>query len=99
MHAEMGEVITHVQHVVHTVDAERPRIIKQTVQKPIIQEKISWVTKHVEECGEQLGEPQEMRDTEKDAGGGREEWSDPRLYVCQAPNAFKCVSPCGSILG
>ena len=24
---------------------------------------------------------------------------DPRLYVCQAPNAFICVSPCGSILG
>ena len=48
MHAETGEVITHVQHVVHTVEVERPRIIKQTVQKPIIQEKISWVTKHVE---------------------------------------------------
>ena len=24
---------------------------------------------------------------------------DPRLYVCQAPNACICVSPCGSILG
>ena len=24
---------------------------------------------------------------------------DPRLYVCQAPNAFMYVSPCGSILG
>ena len=24
---------------------------------------------------------------------------DPRLYVCQAPGAFICVSPCGSILG
>ena len=24
---------------------------------------------------------------------------DPRLYVCQAPNAFICVSPCGFILG
>ena len=24
---------------------------------------------------------------------------DPRLHVCQAPNAFICVSPCGSILG
>ena len=24
---------------------------------------------------------------------------DPRLYVCQAPNAFICVSPCGSIFG
>ena len=48
MHAETGEVITHVQHVVHTVEVERPRIIKQTVQKPIIQEKINRVTKHVE---------------------------------------------------
>ena len=27
---------------------ERPKIIKQTVQKPIIQEKISQVTRHVE---------------------------------------------------
>ena len=43
MHAETstGDVNTHVQHVVHTVEVERPRIIKQTVQKPIIQEKIS----------------------------------------------------------
>ena len=24
---------------------------------------------------------------------------DPRLYVCQAPDALICVSPCGSILG
>ena len=24
---------------------------------------------------------------------------DPRLYVCQAPGALICVSPCGSILG
>ena len=24
---------------------------------------------------------------------------DPRLHVCQAPNASICVSPCGSILG
>ena len=42
MHAETstGDVNTHVQHVVHTVEVERPRIIKQTVQKPIIQEKI-----------------------------------------------------------
>ena len=30
----------HVQHVVHTVEVERPRIIVQTVQEPIIQEKI-----------------------------------------------------------
>ena len=48
MHAETGEVSTHVQHVVHTVEVERPRIIKQTVQKLIIQEKINRVTKHVE---------------------------------------------------
>ena len=50
MHAETstGDVSTHVQHVVHTVEVERPRIIKQTVQKPIIQEKIDQVTKHVE---------------------------------------------------
>ena len=33
---------------VHTVEVERLRIIKQTVQKPIIQEKINQVTKHVE---------------------------------------------------
>ena len=26
-------------------------------------------------------------------------WGDPRLYVCQAPGALICVSPCGSILG
>ena len=26
-------------------------------------------------------------------------WGDPRSCVCQAPNAFTCVSPCGSILG
>ena len=42
MHVETstGDVNTHVQHVVHTVEVERPRIIKQTVQEPIIQEKI-----------------------------------------------------------
>ena len=41
---------THVEHVVNTVEAERPKIIKETVQrkKPIIQEKINQVTKHVE---------------------------------------------------
>ena len=44
MHVETGDV----QHVVHTVEVERPRIIKQTVQKPIIQEKINRVTEHVE---------------------------------------------------
>ena len=26
-------------------------------------------------------------------------WGDPRLYVCQAPNAFICVSSSVSILG
>ena len=42
MHPETstGDVNTYVQHVVHTVEVERPRIIEQTVQKPIIQEKI-----------------------------------------------------------
>ena len=44
MHVETRDV----QHVVHTVEVERPRIIKQTVQKPIIQEKINRVIKHVE---------------------------------------------------
>ena len=39
---------THVQHVVNTVEVERPKIIKQTGQKTIIQEKINQVTKHVE---------------------------------------------------
>ena len=37
-------VNTHVQHVVDTVKVEKPEIIKQTVQKSIIQEK----TRHVE---------------------------------------------------
>ena len=37
-----------VQHVVYTVEVEIPKIIKQTWQKPIIQEKINQVTKHVE---------------------------------------------------
>ena len=41
-------VNTHAQHVVSTVEVERPKIIKQTGQKPIIQEKINRVTKHVE---------------------------------------------------
>ena len=39
---------TLVQHNVNTVEVERPQIIKQTWQKPIIQEKINQVTKHVE---------------------------------------------------
>ena len=39
---------TLVQHVVNTIEAERPKIIKQTWQKPLIQEKIHQVTKHIE---------------------------------------------------
>ena len=39
---------TLVQHDVNTVEVERPQIIKQTWQKPIIQEKMNQVTKHVE---------------------------------------------------
>ena len=43
-------VNTHVQHVVNTVEVEKPKLIKETVQrkKPIIQEKINQVTKHLE---------------------------------------------------
>ena len=41
-------VNTHAQHIVNTVEVERSEIIKQTGQKPIIQEKINLVTKHVE---------------------------------------------------
>ena len=43
-------VNTHVQHVVSAVEAEMPKIIKETVQrkKAIINEKINQVTKHVE---------------------------------------------------
>ena len=41
-------VNTHAQHVVDTVEVERPKIIDETVQKPIIQEKINPVTKHVD---------------------------------------------------
>ena len=43
-------VTTHVQHIVNTVEVEKPKIIKETVQrkKPIIQEKINQVTKHIE---------------------------------------------------
>ena len=33
---------THVQHVVNTVEVERPKLVKETVQ-----EKINQVTKHV----------------------------------------------------
>ena len=41
-------VNTNVQHIVDIVEVERPEIIKQTGQKPITQEKINQVTKHVE---------------------------------------------------
>ena len=43
-------VNTHVQHVVNAVEAEMPKIIKETQKrkKPIINEKINQVTKHVE---------------------------------------------------
>ena len=40
-------VNTYVQHVINTVEAEKPKIIDETVQKPTIQEKINQVTKHV----------------------------------------------------
>ena len=40
-------VNTHPQHVVSTVEVERPKIIDETVQKPTIQEKINQVTKHI----------------------------------------------------
>ena len=40
-------VNTHAQHVVNTVEVERPKIIDETVQKPTIQEKINQVTKHI----------------------------------------------------
>ena len=39
---------THVQYLVSTVKVERPKIIKQTVQKPVIQEKINQVIKRIE---------------------------------------------------
>ena len=43
-------VNTHVQHVVNTVEVEKPKLVKLTVQrkKPIIQEKINQVTEQVE---------------------------------------------------
>ena len=39
---------THAQHVVNTVKVEKPKIIKQTMQKPVIQEKINQMTKHID---------------------------------------------------
>ena len=41
-------VNTHVQHVVNAVEVERPKIIDETVQKPIIQEKINQVIRVVD---------------------------------------------------
>ena len=41
-------VNTSVQHVVNAVEVEKSEIIEETGQKPIIQEKIDQVTKHVE---------------------------------------------------
>ena len=43
-------VTTHFQHVVNTIEVEKPKIIKETAQrkKPITQEKINQATKHVE---------------------------------------------------
>ena len=43
-------VNTHVQHVVNAIEAEMPKIIKETVQRkrPVINEKINQVTKHPE---------------------------------------------------
>ena len=38
----------YVQHVARTVEVVRSKIIKQTVQKPVIQEKINQVIKHIE---------------------------------------------------
>ena len=42
-------VNTHVQHVINTVEVERPKLIKETQQrkKPIVKEKINQVTKHI----------------------------------------------------
>ena len=39
---------THVQHAINTVKVEKPKIIKQTMQKPVIQEKINQMTKHID---------------------------------------------------
>ena len=38
-------VNTSVQHVFNTVEVEKPKLVKETGQKPIIQEKINQVTK------------------------------------------------------
>ena len=39
---------THAQHVVNTVKVEKPKIIKLTMQKPVSQEKINQMTKHID---------------------------------------------------
>ena len=43
-------VNTHFQHFVNTVEVEKPKLIKETVQrkKPIIQETINQLTKHID---------------------------------------------------
>ena len=39
---------THVQHVASTIKLERPKIIKQKVQKAVTHEKINQMTKHLQ---------------------------------------------------
>ena len=39
---------THVQHVVNTVKVEKPKIIKQRMQRPVILEKINQATTRIE---------------------------------------------------
>ena len=46
-HTQQG-VNTHAQHIVNTVEVERPKIIDETVQRTIIQDKINQVTQHFE---------------------------------------------------
>ena len=50
-HEETQQLVnTHVQHVVNTVEVGEPKLIKETVhrKKPIDQEKINQVTKHID---------------------------------------------------
>ena len=49
-------VNTRAQHVVDTVEVERPEIIKQTGQKLIIQEKINQVIKPVAQCTDKVAD-------------------------------------------
>ena len=39
---------THAQYVVNAVKVEKSKIIKQTMQKPVTQEKINQMTKHID---------------------------------------------------